>query len=87
MTINAIKSDDRPSIGWATVTMSLEEIEKLRGALCSIGDKSRLHADFFLLFELVQKGVVDDMTHGICIELARKRDETEFEEQKDEGVY
>lgn len=74
MTINAIKSDDRPSIGWATVTLSLEEIAKIIGMLCSLGERSKLHADFFLLFELVQKGVVDDLTHSICIDLARKRE-------------
>lgn len=74
MKIDALKTDDRPDIGWARITLSLGEIETITATLNELDRYSKLHADMFLLFELVQKGVVDNMTHSICMDLARKRE-------------
>ena len=74
MKIDALKTDDRPDIGWARITLSLAEIETITATLNELDRYSKLHADMFLLFELVQKGVVDNITHSICMDLAGKHE-------------
>lgn len=72
MIFNNIIHENNDAKAKATVTLTAAEIREIAHGLHLANEKTRLRAEWFLLFELVFDGAVDDQTFVICRRLNGK---------------
>lgn len=58
MTFDRLDSNSKT----ATVSLTCAEIRDIVNMMCTTGYNGRLHAEFFLLFEIVKNGGADSFT-------------------------
>lgn len=78
MQFNFMKHEANEEFSKATITLTAAEIREIAEGLRLVGEKTRLRSEWFLLYELVMDGAVDDQTFVICRQLRGTMEDDAF---------